>query len=242
MKSFMFLATTALALFLIASVSGAASIGINFGADEPDGARSDVSGPAGVLGTANWNNVDGASGFAGSLVDGAGAATAAAVEWSSPNTWSSTGRGEENNTAPAGDDRNLMTGYLDTQGEGGQGANVVVSGLTGIFPGDTYNVYVYIKGGVNGRGGDYTIGAQTQSHVDVGPFTGTYVFGSEGDVLVFPGVSGDSFTLDTAAMGAGTQRAGVDAVEISDTLVPEPSSLVLIGLAVAFAVGIVRRR
>ena len=33
-----------------------ASIGLSFGADEPNGAGSPVTGAAGVLGTVNWNN------------------------------------------------------------------------------------------------------------------------------------------------------------------------------------------
>jgi hypothetical protein len=31
---------------------------------------------------------------------------------------------------------------------------------------DVYDVYVYIKGGINGRGGEYTIGGVTQTHTD----------------------------------------------------------------------------
>ena len=101
---------------VLASVSAAsaANVAINFGADEPNGAGSAVTGAAGIYGTENWNNLVGASGSAASLVNGVGDATAISIEWSSPNTWSSTGRGEENNTAPAGNDKNLMTGYIDT--------------------------------------------------------------------------------------------------------------------------------
>ena len=44
-----------------------------------------------------------------------------------------------------------MTGYIDTNGED---PNVTVQGL----PDDvTYDVIVYTKGGVIGRGGDYTV-------------------------------------------------------------------------------------
>ena len=88
-------------------------LGINFASDEPDGAGSVVDGAAGVLGTTVWNNVEGAEGSAEELaiqINGASAASDISVSWSSPNTWSSTGRGEENNTA-SGNDKNLMTGY-----------------------------------------------------------------------------------------------------------------------------------
>jgi hypothetical protein len=215
----------ALALAIFALDARAQSIAINFGADEPDGARSDVTGPAGVLGTATWNNLDLANGSAAGLLKGDGGATGVAVEWVSNNTWSSTGRGEENNTAPPGNDRNLMTGYLDTAGLGGQGVELTVTGLSDAITLPAYDVYVYMKGGVVGRGGDYVIGTDTQSHVDTAPFDGTYVLGSEGDYLVFGGISGDSFTLTTIPNVGGTARAPVNAIEIVG--VPEPSSIVL---------------
>ena len=87
------------------------TISINFGANEPDAAGSAVTGAAGVLGTSNWNNVAGQNVTASDLIDSNGAATSASVEWTSNNTWASQGKGEDNNTAPEGNDRNLMTGY-----------------------------------------------------------------------------------------------------------------------------------
>ncbi len=52
------------------------SLAINFAAEEPDGRRSDVDGPAGIFGTAVWNNLEGADGSADSLsADVGGAAT-----------------------------------------------------------------------------------------------------------------------------------------------------------------------
>jgi len=216
------------------SAASAANLAINFGADEPNGAGSAVTGPAGVFGTANWNNLNGASGAAAALVDGDGAATAASVEWSSPNTWSSTGRGEENNTAPAGNDKNLMTGYLDTGDAAGPTANVTVSGLSDLFT--DYDVIVYIKGGVNGRGGDYTIGDQTISHLDVAPFNGTFVEGAEGDYIVFSGISGDSFTLTSQGINF---RAPINGIEI--TPVPEPATWALAAMGMG-ALAVYRRR
>lgn len=217
------------------SAASAANLAINFGADEPNGAGSAVTGAAGVYGTANWNNVTGANGSAAGLIDGDGAATAASVEWSSPNTWSSTGRGEENNTAPAGNDKNLMTGYLDTGDTNGPHAIVTVSGLADLFT--DYDVTVYIKGGVNGRGGDYTIGSETIAHLDTAAFSGTYVEGAEGDYIVFSGVTGDSFTLDSHGVNF---RAPINAIEIS--AVPEPSTIVLAAMGLGVLAFARRRR
>ncbi len=218
------------------SAAGAANLAINFGADEPPGVGSTVDGPAGIYGTAVWNNTTGASGAAAGLLDGDGAATAASVEYSSTNTWASAGRGEENNTAPAGEDRDLMTGYLDTNNSGTPSAFVTLSGLAGIY--DSYNVVVYIKGGVNNRGGNYTIGDQTLAHLDTAAFNGTFVEGATGDYLVFNGITGDSFTLSATADAVGF-RAPINGIEV--TPVPEPATWAL-ALAGVGALALARRR
>jgi len=129
-------------------------IAINLGADEPAGGGSAVTGAAGVLGTRVWNNVVGASGtetFLSADANGKAANSSVSVTWNSPNTWSSRGRGEENNNG-GGNDGILMTGYIDTNASDPN--SVVISGL----PADlSYDVIVYTKGGVNGRGGEYTV-------------------------------------------------------------------------------------
>ena len=183
-------------------------LGINFASDEPDGAGSAVDGAAGVLGTTVWNNLVGAAGEAADLdiqLNGAAAASGISVSWSSPNTWSSTGRGEENNTG-TGNDGNLMTGYIDTNATDPN--SVTVSGLSTELP---YDVIVYMKGGVVGRGGDYAIGDQVLSHIDTGAFDGNYVHGGEGDYIIFKDLSGESFTLTGTPTNV---RAPINAIEV----------------------------
>jgi hypothetical protein len=200
------------------------SIAINFGSEQPDDAGSDVTGPAGILGTSNWNNLPLQDGDGAALiadVGGSSADTTVTVSWTSNNTWASTGLGEENNTA-SGDNKNLLTGYLDTNGSDPN--SVTVSGL----PADaTYDVIVYTKGGVIGRGGDYTIGALTLAHNDAGAFDGNFVFGPAGDYLIFPRVSGSSFVLSGQPSSGDPARAPINAIEIligggAPVLIPTP--------------------
>ena len=141
--------------------NGTTSLAINF-IDPDNTTPNDVTGPAGVSNTVTWNNLTGANGNSSTLnldVAGASNPTTAGVTWASPNAWSSTGRGEENNTAPVGENRDLMTSYLDTGGLGGAGVRIDLANLpASLTAGAGYDLYVYIKGGINGRGGDYTVG------------------------------------------------------------------------------------
>lgn len=209
-----------LALVQLAFPARGASLAINFGADEPGGAGTAVvSGPAGAFLTGVWNNTTTATSSATNLNldnNGVSLATTASVDWSSPNTWASTGRGEVNNTAPAGNDFNLMQGYLDTGDVNGQGVSITVNNVPAQL-GASYDVAVYIKGGVNGRGGNYTIGGTTLPHLDTAAFDGTYEFGENGDWILFRGVTGSSFTLTSAASATGV-RAPINGIEVISSL------------------------
>src|SRR6266542_748552 len=147
------------------------SIGLNFGADEvnSNNGKPTALGPldkAGVVPQANWNNLNGASGSASGLAAdyvGTPIGTTVAVTWSCPNTWSTTGRGEDNNGFPAGPDRTLMTGYLDTTDQPAGAVTVTVSGLGPEFTAGGYDVIVYALGGTSAnRYGAYSIGTVTQ--------------------------------------------------------------------------------
>ena len=169
-------------LFVSSSVSEASPVGtsaaLNFGAEQPGrNGNGAVNGAAGVLNTVNWNNFSGPSGSSAVSLDvnGLPVASGASVTWSSNNTWSSTGLGEENNTA-TGESGDLMSGYLDSLGVGEQGPLVSVSGLSSVSAFSIgYDVYVYVQGGVNGRGGNYTLGSKMLFHAPTAPFTGVFV-------------------------------------------------------------------
>ena len=224
------------------------SISINFAADEPAGATSPVTGAAGLAGTVNWNNLEGAAGTdVPVFLDAASVSTpsTATVSWVSANTWASTGRSQENNTAPEGNDRNLMTGYLDTTAE--SVSAVAVENLDDVFA-DGYNIAVYIQGGATGRGGQYTVTTQskvsTLNLVTDAAFDGTFIPGGEpgGNYLVFSGFTDPDFTLTATPTTGSPERAPINGLEIVHVVIPEPSSLVLLGLGVLGIVGSARRR
>ena len=168
--------------------------------------------------------MNGASGTNSALAADSGGislATTASVTWSCPNTWSSTGRSEENNGFPAGPNRTLMTGYLDTDNAAGVG-RVTVSGLDSVYSGAAYDVIVYALGGTSAnRYGAYSIGTVTNIiNTTANPTNFVLDAGvnvaDTGNYGVFKGVTGNSFTLIANAVtpvGNGT-RAPINAVQI----------------------------
>lgn len=227
------------------------SIAIHFGTEQP-AAGSSVDGAAGVLNTVKWNNFSGPNQATPQLLtvdlNSGSLASAATIIWSSNNTWSSTGLGEENNTAPAGENRDLMAGYLDTGGLGQTGVSINVTGLNASGFSLGYDVYVYIQGGVNGRGGDYTLGGVTNSHTGDSAFNGTFI---EDNVLattpagsnymIFKNVIGDSFTLTGTPLVGNPARAPVNGIEIL-AAVPEPTSIAALAGGIGVLLGLRRRK
>jgi len=224
-----------------------ASIAIKFGTDQPGrpgDANSAVTGPAGVLNTSIWNNFGGASSASPQVVvadiGGTSTAVGTTVSWSSANTWASSGAGEENNTA-TGENGDLMGGYLDTAGAGGTGVSITVAGIPSV---PSFDVYVYMQGGVTGRGGTYAIGASSKEHTGDAAFTGAFLEDTldpgttpGSNYIVFHNLTGTGFTLTTTPTIGNPARAPVNAIEIVQT--PEPGSLSLLGLA---ATGLLARR
>ena len=214
--------------------AGITGIGLNFGGDEVGGALA-ADGVAGVEAVAQgtWNNLNTLSGSASGLVaDASGSAlvTAMTVQWTSANTWASTGRGEENNGFTGGD-LSLMTGYLDTGAD--TTSTVTISGIPEELTLQAYDVYVYALGGVAGRGGAYRVvnpstsavlrdyiraqsPATPTNHVEV-TSTDPAVWG-EGTYLVFSGLTDSSITIEATTVdpyGFGNpNRAPINAVQI----------------------------
>jgi len=231
-----------IASLLDTSVPAITALGINFGADEPDGAdggtlaATDVAGASGVA-QANWNNLDLLAGTATALTAETASGpspTTVSVEWTSAGTWSSTGRSEENNGL-TGADLTLTTGYLDTGAD--DTTMVTISSLPGTFAQAAYDVYVYALGGVAGRGGGYRIvdgvsgepltdyilaqsPASPTAHAMV-PTDDPAAWG-EGTYMVFKQLTASSITVEATTvdpLGIGSpNRAPINAIQ----LIPSP--------------------
>jgi hypothetical protein len=213
-----------------------------------------VNAPAGVLNTVNWNNLTGLSQTTPQLLtvdlNSGSVASTATVVWNSIGLWSSTGRGEENNFAQdtaTNANADLMAGYLDTGGVGETGVMINVTGLNAAGFTLGYDVYVYIQGGVNNRGGTYTLGNVIDSHDVLAGFDGTFIEDTDlagttpgSNYIVFRNVTGDNFILNTTATIGNPARAPVNAIEIR-AAIPEPSCLLALAGGTGLLLGLRRR-
>ena len=164
----------------------------------------------------------------------------ATIEWAgSPNTWASTGVGEENN-AFIGSDRSLLTGFLDTGNA--TTTTITVSGIPSQLTSGKYDVVIYSVGGVADRGGAFRVtdangtelsgyqvilaNANPTNHVMLAnptPLTPSY-----GTYVVFKGLSASSIIIEATTQNglgqSGTPRAPVNALQLvapSGLLVPQ---------------------
>ncbi len=220
---------------LLNAATNLVSIGVNF-QDDVAGVPLAAATVAGAVPQANWNNATGTGGAISNLsadVSGAAVPTAVTVSWSgSANTWASTGRGEENNAFAPGGDRDLMTGYLDTTDV--TVTTVSLSDIPAPYSTNGYDVYVYILGGVPGRGGAYNIGSITyQGDSATNPADHSLDAGLDhndvGTYMLFSNVTGSSFTLTATPNFGAPFRAPINAIQIVERI-PEPATLSLAGL------------
>jgi hypothetical protein len=223
--------------FLACAVSTPAlaqNIGLNFAATDPDAATASLNPTdvAGVVPQANWNNLSLDDGTSSTLVKSDGtSATGTSVTWASNNTWRST---TGNNAFPAGPDRVLMAGYLDTLDTAVGGASVTVNNIEAAVRAPSYDVYVYFLGdsGEN-RGGGYTINDGVVSVLKYGSTLamptmhvedpGTDINNSQdGTYLRFRRLTGSSFTLtsNTTLTTPNGFRAPINAVQIVHRTAP----------------------
>ena len=204
---------------------------------------------------ANWNNLNGANGTNNTIVADSGGApvpTTVSVVWDSNGTWASTGVGEENNKFPAGANRILMTGYLDTGAA--TTSHVTITNIPVELTSTGYDVYAYLLGGIPNKGGGYRIldaaskavikdyvlanaSSNATYFVEVPQNLAAGVHGV-GDYIVFRGLTASGITIEattvapygTAAAGVGDPRAPLNAVQLVPAAAPVtdtiPSGLV----------------
>jgi len=183
----------------------------------------------GAVPSANWNNAFGMIGEVKQLArdtNGVAMTTDASVMWSATNTWSSTGRGEENNNF-TGPDHDLMRGYLD---QNTPTPSTTIIQFTNI-PADmaiNYDVIIYTLGGVPNRGGEYTVNGSAPKFVVAsgnGVFNGPDfiealgddpAFGTNdwGNFVAFRGMSGDSVMITATNTFGDVPRAPINGVQI----------------------------
>lgn len=230
-------------------------LGLNFAATDPDAATSTLNAAdvAGFVPQANWNNLTGATGANVGVLNynngGAAVASTATVNWSSPNTWRAGG----NNAFPAGPDRILNSGYLDSNNTAAGGVSITVSNIDAALRSPGYDVFVYfVSDSTADRGGAYTIddgsGAQVKYGSTLAAPTsfiedpGTDVDNTlDGTYLRFRNLSGASFTLtsNTELTTPNGFRAPVNAIQI--VAVPEPASAALVVCGAAALLATARR-
>ena len=230
------LAVTTVTVDAPAEGDGTYKIGLNFGVDQ--GASSlAAAAVAGVedAAQANWNNLSGQNGSTNALtaqVDGTTPETTTVnVSWVSNGTWGSTGLGEENNVF-TGNDKTLLTGYLDTGAP--STTSVTITNLPVSLTGDSYDVYVYAMGGVGGRGGGYRIldaatgavlkdyiraqtGTNLTEYVQVPTGLPSTEWGV-GNYILFTGLTSASIKIEATTDGGfgfgGTHRAPINAIQL----------------------------
>lgn len=195
-----------------------------------------VTGIAGYMQQANWNNVADVGVPAGgpvALIDDTGVASGASVTWSgSPNTWSIT------TGAPADQHGQLMNGYLDTNNT--STTTVVVENVS--FP--TYNVIVYMDGDGTNNIGSYTVNGVNKLIRDQNnnwPVTAggrTYRLSEgtsdAGNYAIWEGVTGATLTI-TATPAEGGTRAPMNGIQIFEPLPTSGEAPVITGIAKASA-------
>lgn len=254
----LFCGAAALTLSVLATNASARTLGLKFAATDPDAATSSLAAgdTAGVVPAKNWNNLTGATGSGvGSLVqdnNGTSSASTATVTWSSPNTWRST---TGNNSFPAGPNRVLTAGYLDSTDQAAGGVSITVNSIDAALRAPAYDVYVYFvsDSGAN-RGGAYTLtpqggaaivkyGSSLASPTGFVEDPGTDAdLTLDGNYLRFRNLSAPSFTLTTDASVTTPNgfRAPVNAVQI--VTVPEATCAALACSGAALMGMMLRRR
>ncbi|MDA0767575.1 MAG: PEP-CTERM sorting domain-containing protein [Verrucomicrobia bacterium] len=240
---------TLLSLALCAGAADAASIAINFASNQSAMLSTDIAGVD--VAHANWNNAPGRAGttadiigpIASTLVNDSGANSGVTVSWansSANSTW------RHSLSLTDGDDK-MMKGYIDLGNSTPPGITLTVLNLNQFA--SLYDVYVYA--GRAGGAADASVSNGTTTYGMKAGFSSGANFPADyavadtlssedqanwdvGNYVLFEDMSGDSFTITYAKVGANSGVIGMQIVAV-----PEPASLALFGLGALLAL---RRR
>lgn len=208
----------------------------------------------------NWNNLDGNSGSSGGSLLGSdgNVAVGVTVTWNADNTYDLPNTTGGSNTSA---NTTMMKGYLDNDSE--NTTTVTVSGLEALS--GSYSVIVYVDGDNEEfwQRGDYTIGTTTVQNedgenIDFNSGSGNNANGlfqtpvptgsggsnwpvspnnSEGNMIIFSGLTSSSFTLNADPVSSSTTfaRAPVNGMQIVGVVIPEPASGSLVAIFLGLA-------
>jgi hypothetical protein len=197
-----------------------AAIGVHFYSDAAGGAMQPGD-SAGVIETANWNQVPGGTMSVTGLGDSTGAATPANLSITAQPGLNL--EGGVPNTAPAGGDAEMMSSHIYV----GPGVtlDVAIKGLSAAFTGPGYDVYVYWRSTSGVWPQSFAIlndsgatNAGPARVTDAAAFDGTYVesdgSGSAASYYCFTNLTLADFTLQDVPVTPPTSYAFMQGVQV----------------------------
>lgn len=225
-------ALAVVALVFACGVAEAGMIGVNYAVS-----NSNVTGMAGAVPQANWNNESIAhssssqSGGLASLVDDGGDPVAGmSTSWTASAAYG-------NGATGSGADTTLLYGGPEAQNTGYTATAITITGI----PYAEYDLYLYVKGWSAGRTGEARLSGVASSEIGFNTFqnfpsthsraTST---ATQGTYVLWEALTADTVTVEARRIGNNIIVSGFQVVEV-----PEPGTIALVAVGM---LGLMRRR